>query len=215
MLAGSFTGYLIARFGWDAYRSFACQVTRRTYVRLFETVFGVPLLEVEQNWRQDLAIKSEQYVAFAVAETRLHSLLNRGRVNECLRKCAAMRQAGVQSATVIVVEAMADRIQRSEAKALECLNEVLTRTSPILQWFSNEREAVGYLQLGMVYDLLSERTSAVDAYKKVLGLSVPFGVAQRRARAFLKDPFRQLNGQLGVQGNREGHAGDYWSPGLH
>jgi hypothetical protein len=55
-LAGSFTGYLIRRFGWPAYRRFYQTIGTRqkSFARRFERHFGVPLNEVSRYWTEEL-----------------------------------------------------------------------------------------------------------------------------------------------------------------
>jgi hypothetical protein len=54
-LAGSFTGHLIRRFGWDAFRRFYRRVTDRNFRSRFRVVFGRDYDEVEREWRDELA----------------------------------------------------------------------------------------------------------------------------------------------------------------
>jgi hypothetical protein len=54
LLAGSFTGYLIQRFGWDKYRRFYRRATARNFVRQFRAVFGREFADEEQAWREEL-----------------------------------------------------------------------------------------------------------------------------------------------------------------
>jgi hypothetical protein len=55
VLAGSFTGFLIGRFGWDAYRRFYRRVSgRRGFDARFKQHFGLTLEEAEVQWREGL-----------------------------------------------------------------------------------------------------------------------------------------------------------------
>jgi hypothetical protein len=55
VLAGSFSGFLIARFGWDAYERFYRDLGRgRNFDTKFRTHFGLTLEEAEDCWREKL-----------------------------------------------------------------------------------------------------------------------------------------------------------------
>jgi hypothetical protein len=55
ILAGSFTGFLIRRFGWDAYKRFYCQVVdRRRCDAQLPKHFGMTLEQAEEQWREEL-----------------------------------------------------------------------------------------------------------------------------------------------------------------
>jgi hypothetical protein len=58
VLAGSFTGFLIRRFGWDAYKRFYCGLQGDSrFDRRFARRFGLTLEEAEGQWRQELLEK--------------------------------------------------------------------------------------------------------------------------------------------------------------
>jgi hypothetical protein len=55
VLAGSFSGFLIGRFGWEAYRRFYCRlVGNRKFDARFHKQFGLTLEEAEGQWREGL-----------------------------------------------------------------------------------------------------------------------------------------------------------------
>jgi hypothetical protein len=50
-LAGSFTSFLIERFGWEKYGAFYKGATRWNFAQVFEKSFGRTLQQVESQWR--------------------------------------------------------------------------------------------------------------------------------------------------------------------
>jgi hypothetical protein len=54
MLAGSFTGFLVWRFGWDRYERFYRAIGKRRFEACFSRHFGVPFDAIEKAWRQKL-----------------------------------------------------------------------------------------------------------------------------------------------------------------
>jgi hypothetical protein len=55
ILAGSFTGFLIRRFGWDAYQRFYCRLAgKRRFDGSFHKHFSMTLEQAEELWREEL-----------------------------------------------------------------------------------------------------------------------------------------------------------------
>lgn len=54
VMAGSFTGFLIRRFGWKQYRSLYKCAYRFRFRRQFRDAFGMTLKEAEVRWRNEL-----------------------------------------------------------------------------------------------------------------------------------------------------------------
>lgn len=54
VLAGSFTGFLIRRFGWERFRAFYKRENRFLLGRKFRREFGMTLREAEVRWRSEL-----------------------------------------------------------------------------------------------------------------------------------------------------------------
>lgn len=50
-LAGGFTGFLIRRFGWDAYREYYRRADQWTFRARFQKQFGISLEGAWQKWR--------------------------------------------------------------------------------------------------------------------------------------------------------------------
>jgi hypothetical protein len=53
-MGGSFTGFLIRRFGWDEYRAFFRKACSANLPRTFRKRFGISLDEAERMWRDEL-----------------------------------------------------------------------------------------------------------------------------------------------------------------
>jgi len=58
LLAGSFTGFLLRRYGWPAYRRLFRVCDRIRFSAEFEKSFGVTLEEAERQWRHELLAMS-------------------------------------------------------------------------------------------------------------------------------------------------------------
>jgi hypothetical protein len=54
VLAGSFTGFLLRRFGWKRYRAIYRTATARRFPALFAKHFGLALEEAERRWRDEI-----------------------------------------------------------------------------------------------------------------------------------------------------------------
>jgi len=61
MIAGSFTGYLIERFGWDSYRNLYSVCDGTGFRRKFEKCLGTSFDVVAQQWRQKISPLSQLY----------------------------------------------------------------------------------------------------------------------------------------------------------
>jgi hypothetical protein len=56
LLAGSFTGFLIRRYGWDAFRRFFRRCNALNFRGYFRKCFGVSLEKAEWQWRTELHV---------------------------------------------------------------------------------------------------------------------------------------------------------------
>ena len=61
MIAGSFTGYLIDEFGWDAYRALYRRSGSRLFERSFEQTLGVSFQEAESRWQRHALMPPASY----------------------------------------------------------------------------------------------------------------------------------------------------------
>ncbi len=55
LIAGSFTGFLIGRFGWGDYCRFYMAANLRNFLPAFERAFSLSLAQAESLWRQQLS----------------------------------------------------------------------------------------------------------------------------------------------------------------
>lgn len=56
ILAGSFTGFLIRRYGWDRYRRLYRRCNGLRFAAQFQKCFGVNLQKAERQWRNELIV---------------------------------------------------------------------------------------------------------------------------------------------------------------
>jgi hypothetical protein len=54
--AGSFTGFLIRRFGWEKFQRLYCDCTAQNFKTKFEEHFGVLLEQAETQWRSEVVV---------------------------------------------------------------------------------------------------------------------------------------------------------------
>jgi hypothetical protein len=55
-LAGSFTGFLIRRFGWDKYRCMYRASTTKDFEAIFQKVYSLTVQEADAQWRNELIV---------------------------------------------------------------------------------------------------------------------------------------------------------------
>jgi hypothetical protein len=55
VLAGSFTGFLIRRYGWESYRKFYRRCNGHRFLSKFRLCFGMTLEHAENLWRSELS----------------------------------------------------------------------------------------------------------------------------------------------------------------
>lgn len=60
-IAGSFTGFLIRRFGWTEYLRYFQQAVSRNYSAVFQQIFGMTLTEAEIDWHRELHSMRESF----------------------------------------------------------------------------------------------------------------------------------------------------------
>jgi hypothetical protein len=58
LLAGSFTGFLIRRYGWEKYRKLFRQCDGKRFQAKFKKCFGVPLEQAELEWRIEIIVEN-------------------------------------------------------------------------------------------------------------------------------------------------------------
>jgi len=188
-MAGTFTGYLIDRFGLDAYKTFYSAANERNFLSKFELVFGASLRDVERGWRDALLAVRDSYepeLGRAVGERRVERAYNRWELIFCIEQAEALALAGKATPRALWFAAWAHRLLRNFDDAADLLQRILHVDDVSLQAW---RSAV-WVELGQLNDLRDRREEALRAYEKALAEAEPGGESSRQdARQGMERPF--------------------------
>jgi hypothetical protein len=165
--AGSFTGFLIRTFGWEAYEKFFRRADENNYEKVFAKDFGMGILAAERRWRFQLlqgrkALEPE--LSQAVAEFRVEAAYNCWQFYRCLDEIERLARNGPLSAKCLWFAAAAHVILGHYADAVPLEKQLLEMNDP---WVTKHRSRL-WTGLGNLYDLLGHRADALKAYEKVL-----------------------------------------------
>ena len=165
-LAGSFTGFLIRRFGWETYGRFFRTSSTRSLEADFARVFGLSLLAADGQWRRELLARRQEFepgLSTRLSEHRARAAYYSWRLVDCLAACEAMDAALRAKAEFQDLAARAHfwlgRYQESIA-----IQERLVQdkdSDPV-------NSAARWFFLGMTYDLMNERAQAKRSYEQAL-----------------------------------------------
>jgi hypothetical protein len=173
MLAGSFTGYLVRRFGWDHYLRFYRAAAEDNLEVVFRRTFREPLSEVERQWRADLfaqARSNDPELEREVRRTRVVAACGALHLYACVEQADALIQAGEQSAETLWVASQAHVLLGNYGRAIELLNQARERAQEGAEedrWL-RMLEASVLLHLGQLHGLMGDAESAVAAYRRAL-----------------------------------------------
>ena len=187
-IAGSFTGFLVRRIGWPAFKEFYRRASASNFTEVFRDAFGVTLLDAERQWRQELLGQRDAFepvLSRRLGERRAVDAYGRGELFTCLDQVDSLIRTGDASPRVIWFGAAAHRQ----------LGELLGRAADFLEralamhddWFDRHR-ADTWLELGQLYDLLTWRARALEAYGRALA-SEPTEAVQAAVREGMQRPF--------------------------
>lgn len=191
--AGSFTGFLIERFGWDAYCRFYSASDSRNFEREFEKHFSMNLLTAEMLWKKTLLERRSSF------EPKLSSLVRLKRVKAaynswnfvlCTEEAETLIREGEEDWKVIWTCAAAHTFLGNYKRAIELLQKLSSRQED--EWKPYRTKL--WLQLGNLYDLIGEREKAIDAYKNSLkepDLWDEKGSTHSLAARYLQQPFNE------------------------
>jgi hypothetical protein len=167
VIAGSFTGYLLQRFGWERYRSFFRRATTRNFSRCFAQVFGLRLLAAEHAWGDDLVGRRalfEPELARLAGELRVESAYAAGHFYQCIEEADVLTGAGTATSKVCWLAAAAHASVGHYDQAIPLLERAIASDDR-----SMTSRGTAWLHLGNFYDLSGERARARLAYDRVLG----------------------------------------------
>jgi tetratricopeptide (TPR) repeat protein len=192
--AGSFTGFLMERFGWEAYRRFYAAADERNFEQTFERHFGMDLLAAERAWKQLLIARRSEFepeLSQAVRRKRVETTYNAWQFWLCIEEAEALLRDGEQDWRVIWYASAAHSAVGNYRRALELLQVLSERDEATLRPY----RANLWLQIGHLYDLLGEREKAITAYQQALKepdyWDEEDGSTHALARRFLQQPFTE------------------------
>lgn len=191
--AGSFTGFLIERFGWDAYCRFYSAADSRNFEQEFKQHFGMNLLAAEMLWKKTLLERRGSF------EPKLSSLVRLKRVKAaydswhfmlCAEEAETLIREGEEDWRVIWTCAAAHVVLRNYKRAIELLQKLSSRQEEAWRPYRTNL----WLQLGNLYDLVGEREKALEAYKNSLKEPDYWdeeGSTHSLAERYLQQPFNE------------------------
>ncbi|HEV3117488.1 MAG TPA: hypothetical protein VGY58_10560 [Gemmataceae bacterium] len=193
VLAGSFTGWLIDRFGWDRYRDYYRSARQKHFTADFEKIYGLSLLAAERQWREQLLQKRpafEPEVTQLLPQHRIESALVAGHFYRLLEESAPLIEAGKAGERVLSCAAWARALLGDYAEAAVLLIQALEHDD------ARERSrGPGSFSLANLYDLQARRDEAIQEYQKVLlepdDWHQDVGSLHAAARTYLKRPFTE------------------------
>jgi hypothetical protein len=195
-VAGSFTGYLLRRFGFDRYAEFFRIARSKTLETSFARTFGLRLSEAERQWRDNLFERRdsfEPHFTQYLGERLVEANYQAGQVYLCLQEVEKASQGGRPSTKVTWYAAAAHFRLGHYSQALSKLEEMICSDD---SWGKRIRGAAR-LQIGNIFDLLGQRDNAIAAYKQTLIEPAywygPANTTHHHARCYLSRPFTERN----------------------
>jgi hypothetical protein len=166
-IAGSFTGFLVRRIGWPAFKEFYRRATASNFTDVFRDAFGVTLLHAERQWREELLGQRDAFepaLSRRLGERRTVDAYGRGELFACLEQADSLMRTGDASPRTIWFGAAAHRQLGDFGRAADFLERALAMHD---EWLDRHR-ADAWLELGQLYDLLTWRARALEAYGRAL-----------------------------------------------
>jgi len=167
-LAGSFTGFLLSRYGREQYREFFAKTGEREFEQVLGKVFGQDLLSLERQWLGQLLGRRTEFepaLCRAIAERRAERAYKRWELHRCIEEVETSARGGFASTRGLQLAGRACQIIGEYAKAAEFFRQAL------LTWTEDSRIARARLslELGECRDLEGRRDDAIHAYRQALG----------------------------------------------
>lgn len=195
LLAGSFTGYLIRRFGWECYRDFFRHANIKNFDASFTKTFEVSLLTAERQWRDDLLQRRHAFepdLTRFMGEHSVAAAYNAGHVYRCLEESETLCRAGQASGKVLCYAALTHAFLGHYDQAAGLLEQAIQTED---DWVRSYRSG-WLLQLGNLYDMLGQRDKALSAYRRTLAEPDDWSwhySTHTRARLYRGRPFTEAD----------------------
>jgi hypothetical protein len=166
-VAGSFTGFLIRRFGWSSYRNFFQRAGSADFEKTFAEFFQISLLKSEQQWRDELLARRSEFepdLSRLVAERNVEAAYEAGQIFRCLQEIETVINSGHASGKIHWYAAAIQMYLGHYSDAFSQLQQAIAFDDSWVRSYLSS----GYLMLGNLHDLLGQRDEAVTAYQKSL-----------------------------------------------
>jgi signal transduction histidine kinase len=193
-LAGSFTGFLIRRFGWDSYGGFFQESNARNFRGIFQKAFGLSLLTAERQWREELFSQRESFepeLSDLVRKRHIQGASNAWQFYRCVELADELSRMGQADMRVVGIAAHAHAMLGHFDRAAEMMKQVVKNEDPSFR----RDPSAAWIFLGELYDLLGQREEAICAYRQCLAAPDCFFTAKicthRLARRHLRYPFTE------------------------
>jgi hypothetical protein len=193
-VAGSFTGHLVRRFGWEAYRNFYLRADAHHFEAAFLGAFGQSLPRAERQWRDELLAGRRAFepdVSRVLSEHSIESAYNSWQLYRCLQESECLCRSGPCATRVLQIAASAHALLGHYDRAIALMEQLLERTPDHPAICPTEL----WTQAGCLYDLLAQRDQAVAAYRKALAEPDSWnpysGSTHALARRCLQKPFTE------------------------
>jgi tetratricopeptide (TPR) repeat protein len=193
-LAGSFTGHLIRRFGWDSYKEFFRRATAQNFDACFAQTFGCSLLTAERQWRDELLKGRQNFepeLTVYIGERQVEAAFYAGHVYRCLEACESLARIGHANGKVLWYAATTHYYLGQYDQAVPLLEQVVQTNDAWIRAMVGE----AWVQLGNLHDLLGQRDKATSAYQHALAESDNWSVQSASthslARHYLTYPFTE------------------------
>lgn len=167
MVAGSFTGYLLRRFGRDCYRHWYGMAHAKNFESSFEHCFGVALATVEQDWRGWLLARREEFepsLTRAVHETRIKLALKAGTKDPPIVEGQALIDAGSKDSVLHLYLARAYESRGQYSRALQVVLELIRQQGVV----AVESRSAQFFYAGWLWERLGSRHEAISCYLQAL-----------------------------------------------
>jgi tetratricopeptide (TPR) repeat protein len=193
-IAGSFTGFVIRRFGLEAYRRWFRKAKRWNFESAFKKAFGLTLTSAERQWRRDLLARRKEFepdLGITAREQIIISAYNNWQFVRCLDEFDGLVQLGKASSTVYWYAASAQGHLGNFEEGIKLLDNLLQNEDGWVVMYKGSL----WLQKGQYCDLQGQREEAIKAYQRALEeldcWYGPEGSSHRLARQCLAKPFTE------------------------
>ena len=164
VIAGSFSAYLIRRFGWDDYRRFFGLAGPENLDRAFTNTFKMTPAAAERDWRSELMRRRRDFepdFSRELSETRLKVAFRERQFYRCLEEGNARNSTGQNTPGLTWIMAAAHTMLGQYDQAVSLLDRLIPESDA-----SVEGDAL--MLRAILYELQGQREYAKVIFRKLL-----------------------------------------------